>query len=373
VTTKKSPDRWLQPFGETLLADNDLAMAMQIPLLANLSAAGFPPNEPLSAILQHDARIRKFKPGDVVIRAGDYGHSIFFILQGSGTVILGHSPPLNRVRQAKRSWWQTLSFLWKNPQSREVRSEDQLQRAHFITRTRTSGSVQIVIADNDKWLAGKHTGTLYAGDMFGETAALIRSPRIATVIADKYLVALEMGRQGFLEILRYDSRFKQYIDGLYRARSLRSQLVRSPLFSHLSADVIDEITEHTLFRTYGRFEWHSSFGRQDQQEDSESDPIIVEQSASLEGLIIIQTGFARLSVQQDSNQRTIDYASNQELFGWEEIVAHWRDGAELVSRYRLTALGYTDILLVPTHLLIKYILPSVAAHLLPEHSSITFH
>lgn len=353
------PERWQRPYADAPLTDENLEEALRVPALAALDADAFPGSEPLSDILRYDARIRRFSEDDVVMLAGEYGHSVFFILEGSLRIVLDQTTPFKRESQYQDTLWAILKRFWHKPRGRERRDPELIDRDQARLRTRSSGSMQLLIRGDDPWLQGKQTVELSRGDMFGEIAALIRSPRTATVIANGPLRVLEMRWQGFRDIRRFDPGFKQVIDTVYKERSLKSQLAESPLFSHLDDETLKHIAEQTLYETYGGFEWYSRFKHQDEQTALASEPVIIEQGAYLNGLILISTGFARLSVRQDSGQRTIDYASANEVFGWQEIVGHWRHGYSLASRYSLRALGYTDILIVPTAVILEHVLPGL--------------
>ena len=83
--------------------------------------------------------------------------------------------------------------------------------------------------------------------MFGELAALGRTPRTATVFAEGDVYLLEIRWQGLRDIMHRDDAMKQHIDRLFRERALVSFLHGSPLFQHLDAASLANIAAQTQF------------------------------------------------------------------------------------------------------------------------------
>ena len=124
--------------------------------------------------------------------------------------------------------------------------------------------------------------------------------------------------------------------------------------------MLDTVAAQTLFEAHGEFEWFTSFKKiasRDTGEVLDVEPVIAEQGHYLDGLIPIRSGFARITQRLDHGERTIGYATGNDIFGLEEIVGHWRQDTPLVLRRMLRAVGYVDILRVPTALVEKYVLP----------------
>ena len=82
ITTQTRPQRWDQPFG-TDMTDADVERLLNIPEIKAIEADRFPSRIPLPGILRNDARIMRYKAGDIVNREGDYGSSAFLILKGN--------------------------------------------------------------------------------------------------------------------------------------------------------------------------------------------------------------------------------------------------------------------------------------------------
>lgn len=348
------PQRWEKPFNGEPLTDEQLAALEVVPTLARLNPEQFPKNLPLSGLLKHDGRLIRYNKDDAVMLAGDYGHSVFFILEGSVNVIIDSNPPFSKSDEKPQSWWQTFSQLWRNPRGKEVRSDAQLEQANLLLRSRQTGEKQVVISADSPWLSDKTCISLGPGAMVGEMAALLRSPRTASIVATSNLLAFEIRWQGFRDIRKYDLNFKLYIDKVYRERTLKSHLADSELFVHLGADELEEIVSKTIFQSYGGLEWQHKFKHQTTEEDDE---YILKKGDYINGLYMLRTGFIKVGVPFGERHRTVDYLNRGQFYGLEEISEHARHQKPLEAKRSLVALGYTDVLIVPTYLIIQHVLP----------------
>ena len=61
---------------------------MERPEISAIDALRFPRSVPLEGIIKNDCRLVKFKPGEIIIREGDYGNSAFLVISGKATVVI---------------------------------------------------------------------------------------------------------------------------------------------------------------------------------------------------------------------------------------------------------------------------------------------
>ena len=358
------PGRWDTPFGPPM-SDAEVQSVLSLELFRGIDEAGFPATMPLRGVIRNDSRIVSYRKGDVIVREGDYGSSAFVVMKGAVVVALDRAAPPTPAepRRKRRSWASALAQLWRNPRMDEVR-DVALYQTQKVERRGAGAEARLVVPDVDGYIAGHRTETMREEAVFGEIAALSRTPRTATVFARVDCTLLELRWQGLRDIRRRDKAFRQYIDGLYRIRSLRQHLSESPLFKDLPEEVWSEVAERTLFETYGEFEWYSAYKRHLGQDDIytiiEEEPVIANQGDYVDGLLLIRSGFARLSELLGHGQRTVKSVSKNDIVGLDEIVAHWRDRAPLIFKHTVTAIGYVDVLRVPTALVERYILPRLA-------------
>jgi Fe-S-cluster-containing dehydrogenase component/CRP-like cAMP-binding protein len=366
------PQRWDQPFDPDM-TDADVDSVLALELFHNIEASQFPKNLSLRDIIRNDVRIQPYRRGDIVVREGDYGNSVFVIVKGTVRAVRGVEDRAlgHHVARHRHSFTKALGQLWKNARVPEARNVATYQGGANLSIRDESSSARIFFKDVDSFIAAHNTFPMTEGQVFGEIAALSRSPRTATVFADADLELVELRWQGLRDIRQYDRAFREYIDRRYGQRRWAEDLAETPLFAHLDEKTLEIIASRTLFETHGTFEWWSSYKKvtsRGSEEVLKLEPIVAEQESYADGLIVIRSGFARISERLDHGERTIGYATTRDVFGLAEIVQHWREGTELRLRRSLRAVGYVDVLRVPTALVEKYVLPHAPAHLLPEPS-----
>lgn len=357
------PQRWDVPFGG-VMTDEVADRVLETPIFQAIDANQFPASKSLRDIIRNDTKVTRYRRGDIIVRDGDYGSSAFVILQSEVRVLLdpeGNREISGRREPNKGSLWRALRQHWRPSQVPERRDLAVYQGAGDTDlRTDDSDEARIYIRNPDRLLARFGTAKLSAGQMFGEIAALSRSPRTATVFADSdEVVVVELRWQALRDIRRRDTGFRVYMDDLYRSRTLITHLKEVPLLRNLDEDALRQIADQTLLEGHGDLEWYNSFSPDsttDATELIESEPIIAEEGHYLDGLLIVRSGFARVSRQLDNGHQTIGYLTANETFGLEEIVRHWRHGGELKLQTSLHALGYVDVFRLPTALVIEHVL-----------------
>ena len=75
---------------------------------------------------------------------------------------------------------------------------------------------------------------------------------------------------------------------------------------------------------------------------------------------MIRAGFARVSVKFGHGERTLTYLGKGDYFGLDELYAAWKDKSPGLLRTTLSAIGYVDILRVPTEILERVVFPNLA-------------
>lgn len=358
ATAIRRPRRWDVPFAEQPLADADIDRILAIPIVSQIDATRFPPTVSLRDIIRNDARIERYNRGDIIIREDDYGNSIFLILSGQVRGIFENLPEIGRApRPRRRSWLGALRQAWTNPSYPEVRS---LRRSDVHLRTR-DGNLRAFLTDPDRVIAQCETFSMGEGDVFGELAALDRTPRRATVFADGQCELLEMRWQGLRELRNRDPGLRAEVDRRYHERTRLSHLSDAPLFAQLPRETLVAIAGETSFEAHGNEDLFFTFAPIANQFDAGraigGEPLIAEEGSYVNDLILIRSGFARVTEKVDRGHRTVGYVRANDLFGLPEVVEQWRSNRPVALRYSLRAIGDVSLLRVPAPILETAVLP----------------
>ncbi|MGH7818300.1 MAG: cyclic nucleotide-binding domain-containing protein, partial [Candidatus Binatia bacterium] len=382
------PKRWDIPFSRDLgegeerreMTDPDLFHLLLNPPFSGMNPNNFPSTIPLDGILRNDTRIRKYRNGDVVVRQGDYGNSAFLILGGKVRVILEGLDPvaLGRKQRRERSWVRSFLQPFVNPALPELRDSSlypQMRKEHPAA---TEAAETVLLQDVTNVLrafpdAFERTDNtiMRAGELFGELGALGRIPRAATVVAEGDAELLEIRWQGLRDLRKYDEALRKHTDDQYRRYGLAATLQSSPLLAGLRDTDLEKVAVAAQFETHGQFDWYGTY-RQLRQKEQRSplsmEPVIFEEGSYPNGLVLIRAGFARLSRKYGNGERTFGYLGRGGVYGLAELVHNARIAEPVPLRATLRAVGYVDVVIIPTRTFEELILPKIPTENLPVPS-----
>ena len=363
------PERWDSSFDPDM-TEADVNRLLEIRPFSEMDVAKFSKRTPLRGILKNDARIRRFKNGEIIVRAGDYGSSAFLVLSGHARVVLQPGLPvslLGRRKSQYKSLFQIVAQLWTNPRDPEVRTPAELEQDAGV---KVSGQQKGVFLQDVPRILDEHkTATMSPGDFFGEIAALSRSARTATIFAvGDETELLEVRWQGLRDLLRFDDRLRNHIDRIYRERTLATHLREIPIFKRLNADQLKRVIEQAQFGTYGDYDWSGDYKRlvKEGTRSPEKETIIAQEGDYPNGVVLIRSGFARLSQKFGHGHRTLNYLSAGGEFGLREIAHNWAHKDTVPFQHSLRVIGYTHVIVVPALVMEEIVLPTVPQDQLPE-------
>lgn len=369
VVAVQRPQRWDLPFSPQMAA-GDVNRLMQLAPFRTMNEAAFSPSIPLRGILQNDCRINVYKPGDVVLKQGDYGHSAFLILQGQAIVAIGAFPFAGQDSdkpKPKPSLLKAIAGLWSTPRAAESRDTSGWQDVQQHLRESGDG-LRWFVQDIPRVFSPDEIFRLHPGDLFGELAALTRTPRSATVVAETPCEMLEIRWQGLRDLMKRDNAIRDHVESLYRRNSLRGQLRLTPVISELDEQRLQEVAAETVFENFGEFEWNRQFRSLNQKDIAEriqAEPVVALEGTAADSVFLIRNGFARLSRQYGDGHRTIAYLGKGQVFGLRELSHNWRVNAHRPFSMTLRAVGYLDVIRIPQLAMEQLVFPHVAEACLP--------
>jgi Fe-S-cluster-containing dehydrogenase component/CRP-like cAMP-binding protein len=376
------PQRWDEPFGAEMTVE-DVDRLLDIEPFRSMDAARFPPSLPLRDLLRNDVRIQSFAAGDIVVREGDYGSSAFLILRGRVRVVLSglSAETLGREPPHKLGWWATLVRVLSRPRLPEVRESfgSKAPAPHATEQRGEPSRARVFLQDFPGVLDETDSLSLETGEIFGELAALTRSPRAATVVTETDATLVEIRWQGLRDLMRRTDTLRRHVERLYRENSLRVHLRETPLLAALPAEQLAAVADATVFESHGEFDWHNAYESAVKRRPGDAivdEPLIAEEGLPCDGLILIRSGFARQSRRHGHGHRTASYLGRGQAFGLAESVESAAAGTPQPWRFSLRALGYVDVLRIPQAALEQYVFPFASPEALvaiaKEHGA-SFH
>lgn len=369
----RRPKRWDKPL-DPALTQEDAEWLLSLAPLAYLDPTKFPKSTPLVEIIRNDCRACQYEHGDVILREGDYGSSAFLILRGNVRIFVTRlsEAQLGRKETPRKTWWQSLVSTMRQQRFAEVRNTESLgaTSSASIAIRQPNGQTHVFLQDVDRLFDTHQTNTVKTGEIFGELSAINRSPRPFSVVADGPVVLLEIRWQG-LRLLRRDPGFREHLDNLYRQTSLASHLREVNLFRFLPEEQLTAVAQEIRFESYGELEWYNEFEETQQldvQKRIQRETLIAEEGTQADHLLLIRSGFARLSERQGSGHRTLSYLGRGHQYGLDEITHNWKaaDRTQFLPYQRsLRAIGYVDVVRLPWKVLHEKVFPFVRASEMP--------
>ncbi len=216
-------------------------------------------------------------------------------------------------------------------------------------------------------LAGSIVGS--DATLFGVSEALARSPRWNSLVArSDDTIVLEMRWPGVRELRQWSPVFRSLTDRLNDEQVLYHGIRNCPLFRDVTDTICQKLASISRVEHFGRFDWTHDYHRTIREAGIggvvDSEPYIAQQGDYRDELVILASGFARVSVEHGPGLRTLGFLESGEVAGLSELIAALADpsGAAALAEsfaYSIQASGRTSVVRLPTYALEEVILPSL--------------
>ncbi len=359
------PERWDHPLDPNM-SDEIVSQLLQFPPFSKMDSKKFASHLSLAGVLKNDARLVTYQEGDFIFQEGQYGATAYLVLGGNVRIVLDRL--VAGSASLRRGWtgMQWLSFFRKSE-----RKKDNRPVVNIDYSSRGSGrETRLYLQDIPRLVTQHATSQVTAGEMFGEIAAVNRTPREFTAVAETECKVLEIRWQG-LKLLKQDPSFRALLDDQYRGDLLSGELRALDLFRFIPDEEFERVVASAKIESFGNLEWFADYRKRASKparEQIEAEPLVCEEGQYVTGLWIIRSGFARLSRRQGAGHRTLAYLGKGQIFGLKELAHNHHaagDGKPLPYQESLRAIGHVDAICIPKAEVLRYILPYVRRSDLP--------
>ncbi len=225
---------------------------------------------------------RRYKAGEIVCREGEYGSTAFYIVQGTAKVFL--STPMAHVKTEGGA-----TGFFKRLGSRLLgRQQDRREGEETRISIPIDASVDLPY--------DHPVAELGPGDLFGEMTCISLYPRSATVRAATDCVMYEMLRN-VLDILQRNKTVKGRLDENYKRRALEGHLKSVPLFSSVTPEFIQTLTDSVQLRRFGKGD------------------VICRQGEIADSFYLIRIGFIKVTESHPEGDLVLAYLGRGGYFG----------------------------------------------------------
>jgi Fe-S-cluster-containing dehydrogenase component/CRP-like cAMP-binding protein len=353
------PERWDKPLDAAMSA-RMVERLLGVPPFVAMDPAAFPRSTPLREILRNDTSVVPFKPSEIIVREGDYGSSALLVLDGQVRATLESLPPTTLGRSPKNrgaEFARAIARLLKRQGPPEVRSLDSLS----VSPTHPGAGV--FVQDLPAVLEATRAVALGPGELFGEQAAITRSPHTTTIIAETDCVLLEIRWQGLRDLMQYTPALRQHIDLLFHQNHLDGHLRNTPLLANLDAAALARVKNAVSFVSFGSFDWSAAAkldATSDPIERLRREPIVVEEGTPVDAVLLIRGGVGRLTSALGEAHRTIAYLGKGRTLGAEELCLAAERNEPAIWRRSLRAVGRLDAIAIPPDVFLAEVAPTIS-------------
>ncbi len=189
---------------------------------------------------------------------------------------------------------------------------------------------------------------LKEGEMFGEIAVLTGNPRIADIVASQHATLLKISKNVLFMLIDKFQPLKQRLDDLYRQRALTTQLLTIPIFSGISAEILEELKGKVVLQTFRK------------------DEVIFRQDDMSDAFYLVRYGFVKVYKEDKGKERVLAYLNEGHYFGEMGLMAEGEKriaSVAAINRVELIKISKEDFdALLDAHPGIRKTLQTITEH-----------
>jgi Fe-S-cluster-containing dehydrogenase component/CRP-like cAMP-binding protein len=297
--------------------------------------------------LSPDISVAKWKKGAILFEEGSYLDVAFYIVDGSVSLYLdkhARTAP-EPIFDTKRAALDETSAPRGDGATQTVflQQVEKEQKKSEKSKRKDGDSNITYLASMDFDLAHGEEQTLGRGDIFGEIGALNGWPQSVTARAatDCTLVQIRLPALQKLKLRSKD--FKEWVDKLYRERTLSQQLKTTPLFRDTDDRFIEQLAERVDLISCS------------------PDDVVTEQGTEVDAFYLVRSGFLRVAQKVGDGEVAVTYLRKGMTLGETELLIDGLDGWQS----SVTSVGYTELVKItrPDFESVVWQHPSVKRHL----------
>jgi CRP-like cAMP-binding protein len=233
----------------------------------------------------------RYRPGEVILREGEYSDAAYSIVSGVVEVMLTQLPSLQLSPEpAKRGIPRK-----KGLAARAAELATTPGREHMVTQL--SGTGTIILSDITASIHRGEQILLEKGEIFGEISALSRYPISATVRARTDVQCLLIRTPALRILLRSAPKFKEFVDHRYREHALANHLRNVGLFAGCDERFIRRLKEHAELVSL------------------EPGDLIAEEGSPADSFFLVRGGYVKVSARSGAADLALTYLRKGDFFG----------------------------------------------------------
>jgi CRP-like cAMP-binding protein/Pyruvate/2-oxoacid:ferredoxin oxidoreductase delta subunit len=267
-----------------------------------------------------DVSVAAWEEGAILFEEGTYIDLAFVIVEG--TVALTQER-VERPQQQRPIFDARRTMLEPRPEAARPAGDGKRRpdRRNTQASTRPDQTQVTMLAMVDFDMPRDAVVMLGPGEVFGEIGALNGWPQSVTARAETACHVVQIRVPALRLMKRKSKAFKERIDSVYRARSLRGHLRSAPLFTSCPESLVDQLAERVELVSCA------------------PDEVVVQEGEPADAFFLVRSGFMKLAQRVGTGEIAVSYLSKGMTFGETELLIDGVDG----WAFTVSSVGHSEL------------------------------